>query len=223
MGPGVAAFDLQKAAQKHGYRVHTAEPAALVCANIMTSGLLSTFSTTYGIAADNYVDAEFIGRDGTCFSLNDIQAPNLFSFSNVLADHAATAICVSASMKLHPVTSDETGVLVPFQTLADALEFAKDCAVRHIGLAIGILGSAFISSFVAPTKKLAAEAREIFSKKLAMRYIVLVIGDAYAQRSVREMGYRRGTFLLPPAQSFQHLGRNGTGTFPGPNDSGSRS
>ena len=60
VGPGVAAFSLQTEAKKRGYRVHTAEPSALVCANIMTSGLLSTFSTTYGIAADNYVDAEFI-------------------------------------------------------------------------------------------------------------------------------------------------------------------
>ena len=64
VGPGVAAFDLQSEAKKRGYRVHTAEPASLVCANIMTSGLLSTFSTTYGISADNFIDAEFIARDG---------------------------------------------------------------------------------------------------------------------------------------------------------------
>jgi len=78
-GPGVAAFELQSAAASRGFRVHTAEPAALVCANIMTSGLLSTFSTTYGIAADNFIDAEFVARDGSFFSLNDIHSPNLFS------------------------------------------------------------------------------------------------------------------------------------------------
>jgi len=39
VGPGVASFTLQSEAGKRGYRVHTAEPAALVCANIMTSGL----------------------------------------------------------------------------------------------------------------------------------------------------------------------------------------
>lgn len=188
-GPGVAAFDLQSAAAKRGFRVHTAEPAALVCANIMTSGLLSTFSTTYGISADNFIDAEFVARDGSFFSLNDINSPNLFSYQNLIADHQPVAICVSISMKLHPVTADEGGVLVPFESLENALEFAKECSIRHIGLAIGILGEEFISSFIAPTKKLADEARVVFTQKLGMPYLVLLIGDAYALRSVSEMGY----------------------------------
>jgi hypothetical protein len=189
VGPGVAAFDLQREARKRGYRVHTAEPAALVCANIMTSGLLSTFSTTYGISADNFVDAEFVARDGSFFRLNDLSAPNLFSSPNSLSEQETIAICVSVYMKLHPVTADEGGVLVPFGSLADALDFARECATRHIGLAIGILGGEFVSSFIAPTKKLAAEAKDVFSKKLGMPYLVLLIGDAYALRSVHEMGH----------------------------------
>jgi len=189
VGPGIASFDLQREAKKRGYRVHSAEPAALVCANIMTSGLLSLFSTTYGISADNYINAEFIARDGSFFNLNDITAPNLFSFHNSISEHEAFAICVSVSMKLHPVTDDESGILVPFQTLDSALDFAKDCARRHIGLAIGILGSEFMSSFIAPTKKLATEAKNIFINKLGMPYLVLLIGDTYALRSVREMGF----------------------------------
>jgi hypothetical protein len=189
VGPGIAAFDLQREARKRGYRVHTAEPAALVCANIMTSGLLSTFSTAYGISADNFIDAEFIARDGFYFKLNDIAAPNLFSFHNENAEHKAFATCVSVSMKLHPVTDDEAGILVPFESLEKALDFARDCATRHIGLAIGILGEDFVSSFLAPTKKRTAEVQEIFTQKLGMPYIVLFIGDQYAVRSVREMGY----------------------------------
>jgi len=188
-GPGVAAFDLQSAAAQRGFRVHTAEPAALVCANIMTSGLLSTFSTTYGISADNFIDAEFVGRDGSLFSLNDISAPNLFSYQNTISDHEALAVCVSVSMKLHPVTSDERGVLVPFKSLASALDFAKECSIRHIGLAIAILGEEFISSFIAPTKRLAAEARDVFTRRLGMPYLVLLIGDKYALRSVGDMGH----------------------------------
>lgn len=188
-GPGVAAFDLQLEAGKRGYRVHTAEPAALVCANIMTSGLLSTFSTTYGISADNFIDAEFIARDGSFFTLNDINSPNLFSYQNSISEHEAFAICVSVSMKLYPVTADEGGVLVPFKSLGSALDFAKECAIRHIGLAIGILGGEFISTFIAPTKKLAAEARDVFTQKLGMPYLVLLIGDTYALHSVREMEY----------------------------------
>jgi hypothetical protein len=189
VGPGIAAFDLQREARKRGFRVHTAEPAALVCANIMTSGLLSTFSTTYGVSADNFIDAEFIARDGSTFRLNDITAPNLFAFHNANAEHEPFAICVSVSMKLHPVTDDEEGILVPFESLEKALNFAKDCATRHIGLAIGVLGEEFISSFLAPTKKRADEVRDIFTQKLGMPYLVLLIGDRYALRSVREMGY----------------------------------
>ena len=189
VGPGIAAFDLQSEANKRGYRVHTAEPAALVCANIMTSGLLSTFSTTYGVSADNYVDAEFIARDGSFFRLNDLTAPNLFSFQNSISEHEAFAICVSVSMKLHPVTDDEEGVIVPFASLENALNFSQECAIRHIGLAIGVLGSEFISTFLAPTKKLAVEAKDVFTDKLGMPYLVLLIGDKYALRSVREMGY----------------------------------
>jgi hypothetical protein len=189
VGPGMAAFDLQCEALKRGYRVQTAEPAALVCANIMTSGLLSTFSTTYGVSADNYIDAEFIARDGSFFSLNDLTAPNLFSFQNALSGHEAFAICVSVSMKLYPVTDDEEGILVPFASLDQAVDFGRDCAIRHIGLAIGILGSEFVSAFLAPTKKLAAEAKDVFTQKLGMSYFVLFIGDAYALRSVREMGH----------------------------------
>ena len=64
VGAGVAAFDLQKAAVERGFRVNVAEPAALVCANIMCSGIFSTFSASYGTAADNYIDAEFVGPDG---------------------------------------------------------------------------------------------------------------------------------------------------------------
>jgi len=189
VGPGTAAFDLQLEARKRGYRVHTAEPAALVCANIMTSGLLSTFSTAYGISADNYIDAEFVAGDGSTFRLNDIAAPNLFSFRNSLSEQETIAICVSVSVKLHPVTADEGGVLVPFASLDQALDFARECATRHIGLAIGILGGEFVSSFIAPTKRLAAEAKDVFAKKLGMPYLVLLIGDAYALRSVREMGH----------------------------------
>ena len=116
-------------------------------------------------------------RDGSFFRLNDINAPNLFSFNNAISEHEATAICVSANVKLHPVTSDEAGVLVPFLNIEDALAFSKDCAIRHIGLAIGILGSEFMSSFIAPTKKLATEAKEVFTQKLDMKYLVLLVGD----------------------------------------------
>jgi hypothetical protein len=187
VGPGVAAFDLQKQAQKRGYRINAAEPAALVCANIMCSGIMSTFSTTYGINADNFVDAEFVDHDGSFFNLNDMSSPNLYSYKN-LQHKNSPGICVSANVRLHPVTDDETGIMVPFQTLDNALDFIRDCAVRHIGLALGVLGTEYISTFLSTTKKLASEIKEIFINKLDIPYLVVVIGDKFAIRNISEMG-----------------------------------
>ena len=187
VGPGVAAFDLQKAAVKRGFRVNVAEPAALVCANIMCSGIFSTFSASYGTAADNYIDAEFVGRDGNVFRLNDKAAPNLFAFRK--EDSSVPGICTSAYIRLHPITSDEGAAFVPFNSLEKALDFARDCAMRHIGLAIGVLGGEYISTFLSPTKKLAAEVKDTFKDKLKIEYLVLVIGDTYALSSIKAMGY----------------------------------
>jgi hypothetical protein len=187
VGAGISAFDLQREAARRGFRVNVAEPAALVCSNMICSGIFSTFLTAYGTAADNCVDAEFVARDGSFFSLGDKNAPNVSAFKQ--ADQEAPGICTAVSMKLHPVTGDETGVLVPFDSLAKALDFSRECAIRRIGLAIGVLGGEYMSSFLAPTKKLAAETRDVFENKLGIAHLVLVIGDRYAIQNVRAMGY----------------------------------
>lgn len=187
VGPGVAAFDLQRAAVQRGYRVNVAEAAALVCGSMMSSGILSLFSATYGTSADNFVDAEFVAPDGSFFSLNEEDAPNLFAF--IKSGRQTPGICTAMSAKLHPMTDDEAGVLVPFRTLAEALDFAGDCAVRRIGLAIGVLGAEYVSAFIAPTRQLAAEAKEIFETRLGIACMVLVIGDKYALRSITDMGH----------------------------------
>ena len=67
-------------------------------------------------------------------------SPNLYSYKN-LEHKESPGICVSARIRLHPTTNDEEGILVPFRTLDKALDFVKDCAVRHIGLALGISGN----------------------------------------------------------------------------------
>jgi hypothetical protein len=187
VGPGVAAFDLQKAALERGFRVNVAEPAALVCANIMCSGIFSTFSACYGTAADNIVDAEFVGPGGDVFRLSDPAAPNLFGFRR--DDAALPGICTSAAVRLHPVTSDEGAVFVPFASLDRALDFSRECAMRRIGLAIGVLGGEYISTFLSPTRALAAEVKNAFRDKLQIAYLVQVIGDAYALDAIKKMGY----------------------------------
>jgi len=188
VGPGVTAFDLQKQAQKRGYRINAAEPAALLCANIMCSGIMSTFSTTYGINADNFINAEFVDKEGSFFNLNDISSPNLYSYKN-LQHNESPGICISASIRLHPVTNDEKGILVPFESLDNALDFIKDCSLRHIGLALGVVGAEYISTFLSPTKKMASEIKSIFVEKLNIPWLVVVIGDKYAIRTISEMGF----------------------------------
>jgi hypothetical protein len=210
-GPGVAAFELQQEAVKRGFRVNVAEPAALVCANVMCSGIFSLFSATYGTAAENYVDAEFIARDGTGFTLNQKTAPNVFAFANSGA--AIPGICTSVSMKLHPILDDESGILVPFTSLAEALTLARACATRHIGIAIGVIGAEYISTFLAPTKKLATEVKDAFSRALGIEHLVLIIGDRYAVQAIREMGFhfidqelfKTINLALPALQSAEWL------------------
>jgi UDP-N-acetylenolpyruvoylglucosamine reductase len=185
-GAGVTAFELQKEAKKRGFRINAGEPAAMICSNIMGSGVMSAFSTTYGINADNFIDAEFVANDGSFFKLNDISSPNLFSYQD-LSHQASPGICTSANIRLHPFTDDESGILVPFPSLDKALDFAGNCAVRHIGIAIAIMGTEYIANFFAPTKKLAAEVKEIFEKKLEISFLVLLIGDKYALAAVKDM------------------------------------
>jgi hypothetical protein len=186
---GITAFELQAEARKKGYRVHTAEPSALICANVMTSGMLSTFSTTYGISADNFINGEFVDNQGEFFNLNDVKAPNLFSFDNKQNEKKSFAVCTSLEIKLHPIIKDESGILIPFKSYELALNFIKDCAMRRIGLAIAILGNEFVATFLSPTKKAANELRTVFKEKLGMPYLVLFIGDRYAINAIKEMNY----------------------------------
>lgn len=186
VGPGISAFELQREAVRRGYRVNVAEPAALVCSNIVGTGIFSTFMAGYGTAADNFIDAEFVTPDGSQFALSEKQAPNLFAFR--AADVESPGICTAVDVKLHPMTDDEAGILVPFDTLEQAVDFVTDCAVRRIGLALGILGGEYVSAFIAPTRQLAAEAKEVLGRKLGIAYLVLLIGDRHARRSVADMG-----------------------------------
>lgn len=211
VGPGVTAFELQQEAVKRGFRVNVAEPAAAVCASIMTSGILSLFSAYCGTCASSVIDAGFVSREGTQYSLNDKNAPNLFAFT--MADMESQGVCTGAVVKLHPMTDDEAGVLVPFESLERAVAFTKECAVHRIGLAIGILGLEYVSLFMAPTQPMAAEIKEVFGGTLGITHLVLVIGDAYALRNIRDMGYplidqRLFTILslgLPSLKSAQWL------------------
>lgn len=183
--PGVTSFELQKAVTQQGYRVNTAEPAATVCANIVCTGLFSTWANAYGVGADHIVDMTFVDRHGKVFRINDKNAPNVFGFEQAVLP--SPGICTEARVRIQPVTDDEEGILVPFSSLADALFFARDISRRRIGLAVGILGGHYLSTFISPTESLAEKTRDIFSGILEMTHVVSVIGDKYARNSIKQM------------------------------------
>lgn len=185
VGAGVSAFDLQHQAATQGLRANVAEPAALVCANIMCSGIFSTFSNAYGTAADNYVNAEFVDADGRIFNLDEREAPNLFGFQ--LKEQPAPGICTRADIRLHPKTDDEEGLLIPCSNFREAASLARELAQRRIGLALAVLGLEYISTFIAPTAAVARQVKTAFKKDLGIEYAVLMIGDSYSRKSVESL------------------------------------
>jgi len=183
--PGVSAYELQREAEKHGLRANVAEPAALVCANIMCSGIFSTFSNAYGTAADNFIDAEFVDHKGKIFSLSQRDAPNLYGFQ--FKELPSPGICTRVDIKLHPIPADEEGVLVPFASFPEAAAFARDLSQKRIGLAIAVLGLEYISVFASPTDAVAQKVKHIFKENLGIEYAVLVIGDKWAIDAVKNL------------------------------------
>ena len=183
--PGVSAFELQQEAGKLGLRANLAEPAALVCANIMCSGIFSTYSNAYGTAADNYINAEFVGPDGVIFDLNQRDAPNLFGFQ--MKEMPSPGICTRVDVKLHPKTEDEQGLLVPFSEFSEAAAFARNLGQRRIGLALAVLGLEYISVFISPTLEVTHKIKHLMKHDLGLEFAVLVIGDSYALESVKKM------------------------------------
>ena len=69
--PGVTAWELEEALRPLGLRANVAEPSAMVVANIICTGIFSTFSAAYGNAADSVLDGEFVCPDGELFRLTD--------------------------------------------------------------------------------------------------------------------------------------------------------
>jgi FAD/FMN-containing dehydrogenase len=183
--PGVTSFELQREAGKLGLRVIAAEPAATVCGNIICTGTFSTWANAYGVAADNFVSLEFVDRDGRVFDLNDKAAPNAYAFTP--AAIPSPGVCTKAMIRMHPRTGDEEGLLVPFPSFTEAVDFARELSVRRIGLAVGILGKHYISTFLAPSVELAERVKSSLTDALGMEYMVSVVGDRYARESIRRM------------------------------------
>lgn len=189
VGAGVTAFEMQKEANKHGMRTSVAEPTACVCANMMMTGIYGTLCHAYGYAGDNYVEAEMVDFDGRIFSTNDKNSPNMFNY--MVPPPGALAplpgICTQITTKLYPIVEDEEGILVPFSDLPEALEMMRDIARRGIGLVDSILGLEYFAPFISPTFEASEELRRFFTEEMDVKYLLVVVGDKCAIRTVKEM------------------------------------
>jgi hypothetical protein len=183
--PGVTSFELQQEAFRRGLRINAAEPAATVCGNLVCTGTFSTWSNVYGTAADNFVDMEFVGRDGRIFRLNDKREPNHFAFEHRVAP--SPGVCTKAFVKLHPMTGDEEGLLVPFAGLDEAVRFARELGQRRIGLALAVLGAHYIATFLSPDEGLAGRLKAALPEVLGINYVVFTIADRFGREAIRAM------------------------------------
>jgi hypothetical protein len=182
---GVTSFELQQEACRRGLRINAAEPAATVCGNLVCTGTFSTWSNVYGTAADNFIDMEFVDREGRFFHLNDKRAPNHFAFETRVMP--SPGICTKAFVKLHPMTDDEEGLLVPFAGFDEAVRFARELGQRRIGLALAVLGAHYVGTFLSPDEKLASKLKAALPDALGINYVVFTIADRYGRDAIRKM------------------------------------
>ncbi len=183
--PGVTSFELQQEACRRGLRVNAAEPAATVCGNLVCTGTFSTWSNVYGTAADNFIDMEFVGRDGGIFRLNDKRAQNHFAFEHQVMP--SPGICTKAFVKLHPMTDDEEGLLVPFAGFDEAVRFARELGQRRIGLALAVLGAHYVATFLSPDEGLAGKLKAALPEALGVEAMVFAVADRYGRDAIRKM------------------------------------
>jgi hypothetical protein len=186
-GAGVSGYELQKAATKRGYRVQAAEPSALVAANLMCSGIFSTYSHAFGMGGQNVIDARFVDPQGKIFRMAEKTAPNLFAYEK--REVPFPGICTEVSMKLYPRLSDERGFLVPFSSFVEALEFLREISQRRIGLAAGLLGGEYLATFLSPSTELAKKVKGILRESFDMEFVVQMVGDRKDECNVQNMGY----------------------------------
>jgi FAD/FMN-containing dehydrogenase len=178
--PGVTAFELQKAAYANNMRACVAEPAASVCANIASFGIISTWMNAYGWGSDLFVDAEYVGENGKLARLSDEDTSNPYAASHGLQSLTLTPskIVTQVTVKLFPKSENEHALLIPYSSLPEALAFAHKLARKNLGLSVAVISRKYLSDFIAPTNLIAKNFNYVAEKHLKMNYLVDVVGDA---------------------------------------------
>jgi len=189
VGAGITAFELQKEAYKHNLRALVAEAGAHVCANIVSSGILSTWFNRYGWAADNFIDLSLVNDEGEIKKHSDIDINNPYSTdpSWININLSPPGILTESVVKLHPVYKNEEAVLVPFENFKDALDMLMKLGKHGIGISLAVLSHKYLAEFICPTPQIAKDFEYICTNYLKLNYIVTVICDEYEKKIVEEM------------------------------------
>ncbi len=178
--PGVTAFELQKAAYANNMRACVAEPAASVCANIASFGIISTWMNMYGWGSDLFVDAEYVEEDGKLAHLSDVDISNPYAALHGLKSLTLTPpkIVTQMTVKLFPKNKNEKAILIPYSSLSEALAFAHELARKRLGLSVAVISRKYLADFIAPTNSIAENFDYVAEKHLKMNYLVDIVGNA---------------------------------------------
>lgn len=183
---GVTAFDLQKTAASRNKRILVAEAVAYLCANVLSFGIISTWGNTYGWGADNYTDVELVDAKGNILHHTGDTLINPYATNHgptSLTLHPAN-IVTAMTIKLHPKYADEHAMLLPFDSLEDAVDFSLNLARKNIGLSLAVLSSKYFSDFICPTNDIAHSFEHIITKYFHINYLVDIICDSKDKRYV---------------------------------------
>ena len=189
VGAGVTSFELQKTALKHRLRANVAEAGAHVCANIATTGIVTTWGNAYGCFADNFIDLELVDMQGNIKHHRDINISNPYTTDNEFTNISLSPsyIITEATVKLFPVFDDEDAVFVPFDNLEDALDMVLTLGRRGVGLSVAVLSYKYLAEFICPTPQIAKDFEDICKNYLKLRYVVDVICNKDDKKIVEEL------------------------------------
>ena len=189
VGAGITSFELQTHAYKHKLRANVAEAGAHVCANIATTGIVTTWGNAYGCFADNFIDLTLVDNDGEIKHHHDLEISNPYAtepgFTNISLSPSYTI--TEATVKLYPVFDDEDAVFVPFDNLEDALDMVMTLGKRGVGLSVAVLSYKYLAEFICPTPQIAKDFEDICKNYLKLRYVVDVICNKDDKKIIEEM------------------------------------
>ncbi|MCU0850239.1 MAG: FAD-binding protein [Candidatus Thermoplasmatota archaeon] len=192
VGAGVTSFELQKEAYKHHLRANVAEAGAHVCANIATTGIVTTWGNSYGCFADNFIDLQLVDNDGVIKTHHDLEISNPYAVDNGFANISLSPpyIITETTVKLYPVFNDEEAVMVPFDNVEDALDAVIELGRRGVGLSLAVLSYKYLAEFICPTRQIATDFEDVCKNYLKLRYVLDVVCKKEDKQIVEDLlGY----------------------------------